>query len=375
MRLQRLMQTKGIDALVLSTNVNLYYLFGRIFSGIAYIPAEGNPSYLVRRPLGYEGVPFVHYIRKVEDLAGLVDLNTLEVVALELDELPYSEVIRQQNIFGQVTLANATAIMRELRMIKTDDEIRAIRQVAERHMAVYRQIPSLYRPGMTDIELQIEIERAMRLGGSIGIFRTFGVAMEIHMGSLIAGDNAGAASPYDFALGGSGSDALPLGANGTELREGMSVMIDMGGNYGAYLTDMTRTMSIGRLPEIAYRAHDLSRQMHEEIMQTARPGMPCSELYNHSLALAEEAGLGMYFMGGVQKAQFVGHGLGLQINELPVLTPRCRDILTPGMVIAYEPKFVLPSIGAVGVENTYLITEQGVENLTPHPEEIINLLD
>ena len=108
-------------------------------------------------------------------------------------------------------------------------------------------------------------------------------------------------------------------------------------------------------------------------MQKATPGTSCADLYNESLRMVEEAGAGPYFMGTELQAQFVGHGLGLQINELPVLMGRSKDTLQLGMVIAFEPKFVLPHVGAVGIENTYLVTETGIENLTPAPEEIIDL--
>ena len=193
------------------------------------------------------------------------------------------------------------------------------------------------------------------------------------MGSLLAGDNAGTASPYDFALGGAGVPALPLGSNGTSLKEGMAVMVDMAGNYGVYYSDLTRTYSIGQLPEEAYRLHDLSLQLHREVMQQAKPGSSCAELWNECLRRVEAAGAKDYFMGTELQAQFVGHGLGLQINELPVLTGRSKDILEKDMIIAFEPKFVLPGVGAVGIENTYLVTSSGVECLTPAPEEIIDL--
>lgn len=373
-RLKQLMREQHIEAMLVASNVNLYYLFGQIYSGVAYIPLEGEPLYLVRRPQTYPESEQVRYIRKIEDLAQLADTSHIKAVALELDELAYSDIERQRKLFPEATIANATQLLRTARMVKTSEEVSATRLGAERHMAVYRQIPQLYRPGMTDLELQIEIERAMRQSGSVGIFRTFGSAMEIHMGSLLTGTNASAPSPYDFAMGGAGSTAMPLGASGTEIRPGTSVMVDMAGNYGAYLTDMTRTFSLGKLSDEAYRLHALSLRMHREIMQEARPGTSCAELYNRSLELARAEGAEQYFMGLGQQAQFVGHGLGLQINELPVLTGRSRDVLVDGMIIAYEPKFVLPEVGAVGIENTYLVTSTGVENLTPLDEEIIDLM-
>lgn len=373
-RLQALMQSAGIDAMLLSSNVALLYVFGQVYSGLIYLPQGGEPLYLVRRPQTYTEGGGLHYIRKIEQLADFVDLSTLRHVALELDELSYSEVQRQQAMLPHVQVHNATQILRTARMVKTNDEIEAIRATAQRHVEVYKTIPSLYREGMTDIELQIEIERTMRQHGSTGVFRTFGAAMEIYMGSLLAGDNALAPSPYDFAMGGAGTIALPLGSNGTLLAEGQTVMIDMAGNYGVYLSDMTRTYSIGTLPEEALRLHALSLRMHREVMQIAKPGTSCADLYTRCLEMAREAGAEQYFMGYGQQAQFVGHGLGLQINEMPVLTARSRDVLQEGMVIAFEPKFVLPGVGAVGVENTYLITADGVENLTPFTEDIIPLV-
>ena len=373
-KLQSLLQRQGIEALVVTSNVNLLYVCGEVFSGLAFIPQEGEAQFFLRRPQLHPESATVHYVRKIEQITEHIDTASLRSVALELDEQSYSDIQRQRKLFPEAELHNATTFLREARMVKTPLELDQIRKVAQRHVETYKLIPSLYRDGMTDRDLQIEIEREMRRHGSIGLFRCFGSAMEIFMGSLLTGDNAGAPSPYDFALGGAGTQALPLGANGTLLRQGQAVMVDMAGNYGVYYSDMTRTYSIGRLTDEAYRLHELSCTIHHEVMQRATPGTSCAALYNDSLRMVEEAGALPYFMGTELQAQFVGHGLGLQINELPVLMGRSKDCLQPGMVIAFEPKIVLPHIGAVGIENTYLVTETGVENLTPAPEAIIDLI-
>ena len=372
-KLQQLLSRQGIEALVIASNVGLLYLSGQVFSGLIFVPQTGEAQFFVRRPQTEPETDTLHHIRKIEQLTDYIDTAKIASVALELDEQSYGDIQRQKKLFPTAELHNGTALLREARMVKTPLEIEQIREGAQHHIATYAVIPSLYREGMTDRDLQIEIEREMRRRGSIGIFRCFGSAMEIYMGSLLTGDNAGAPSPYDFALGGAGSQALPLGSNGTPLREGQAVMVDMAGNYGVYCSDMTRTYSIGRLSDEAYRLHELSLEIHRQVMQKATPGTSCADLYNESLRMVEEAGAGPYFMGTELQAQFVGHGLGLQINELPVLMGRSKDTLQPGMIIAFEPKFVLPHIGAVGVENTYLVTETGIENLTPAPEEIIDL--
>lgn len=377
MRIQKVMQEKGVNGCLLTNGINLFYATGHIYSGYFYLPAEGEPWYFVKRPNGLVGEHVV-YLRKPEQLPDLFRENGLSMpqhLLLEADELTYTDYTRLQSTFQPQTTGNATALLRQIRRVKTPWEIEQTRLCARRHEAVYQEIPACFRPGMTDLEFQYEIELRMRKHGSLGLFRAFGPNMDIYMGSILAGPNAETPSPFDFALGGGGMDAsCPLGANGTPLEEGMAIMVDMAGNYTPYMTDMTRVYSVGKLRDEAYRAHEVSRRIHQETEAAARPGVACADLYQLALRIVEEEGLASYFMGTKQQAKFVGHGVGLQINELPVLTPRSKEILEENMIFALEPKFVLPGIGAVGVENTYLVTAQGCEKLTHAPEEIINLI-
>lgn len=375
-RMQQAMEKVNADACLLSIDVNLYYTTGRIFSGYFYLPAEGAPWFFVKRPNGLH-YNNVEYIRKPEQIAEIFATRGIkmpEKLLLEADELTYNDYIRLQSIFNPKETGNATALMRTLREIKTPWEISQFRISAEKHAKTYTEVPDCFRPGMTDLEFQYEIEKRMRQNGSIGLFRAFGANMDIFMGSILAGENAEAPSPFDFALGGSGMDAsCPLGANGTILKEGTAIMVDMAGNYTPYMTDMTRVFSVGKLTEEAYRAHQTSLTIQNEIENKARPGVVCSELYNMAASIAEKEGFAANFMGTKQQAKFVGHGIGIQINELPVLTPRSKEELRPDMVFALEPKFVIPGVGAVGIENSFLVTETGLEKLTCFEEEIIQL--
>lgn len=375
-RMQKELKEMGMDACLLSVDVNLFYTTGRIYSGYFYLPTEGKPWFFVKRPNGLSGEQVV-YIRKPEEIPGILadaGLQRPEHLLLELDELSYNETQRQLKALNPMEVGNGSLFMRMMRRIKTPMEIEQFRIAARKHEATYREIPACYRPGMTDLELQFEIELRMRRNGSMGLFRAFGPNMDIFMGSLLTGENAETPSPFDFALGGEGVNAAcPLGANGTPLKEGMAVMIDMAGNYTPYMTDMTRVFSIGKLPEEAYRAHQVALEIQEAVKAQIKPGTPCSELYCIAAEKAQQAGLAANFMGTRQQAKFVGHGIGLQINELPVLTPRSKDALQANMVFALEPKFVLPGIGAVGIENSFLVTEDGGEQLTLAPEEIIRL--
>lgn len=375
-KIQQNMSDVHADGLLICDNVNLYYVSGRIFRGYCYIPVKGEPIFFVRRPLGLHGTQVV-YIRKPEEIGEYLQKNGIafpDKLLLESDSISYSDYKRYETIFTPKEILNGTALLRRCRSIKTPYEIDLIRRSGELHAKAYETIPSLYRKGMTDVEFSIELEHECRKLGSLGIFRIFGQSMEIFMGSVLAGDNADTPSPYDFAMGGAGLDvSLPVGCNGTVLTEGMSLMVDMGGNFTGYMTDMTRTYAIGSVQELALKAHETSIAIHQAIAAKARPGVAAKDLYELAAEMANHAGLSDYFMGHRQKAGFIGHGVGIEINEAPVLAPRSRDILAEGMVFALEPKFVIPRTGALGIENTYAVTADGVEKLTVCKEELISL--
>ena len=376
-KLQQSMQDNGINACLICSNVNLYYLTGMIFSGYFYLTTEGNPVCFIKRETRVRAdIDFIP-IRKPEDIPGILEKKGLPIpskVMLEGDQITHNEYSRLQKLFPEDTYANATAMLRNLRMIKSPWEIEQLRYSTQKHAEVYHLIKSCYRQGMSDLEFQSEIERIIRQHGSIGIFRGFGSNMEIHMGSILVGENAENPSPYDFALGGMGMHpAAPIGANGTMLKEGTTIMVDMAGNYTAYISDMTRTFSIGQLPEIAHKAHQMSIDIQDKIVEISKPGTSCADLYRLSVEMAQTAGLDKYFMGTTFQAKFIGHGVGIEINEPPVLTERSKDLLEENMTIAIEPKFVLPGIGAVGIENTFLVTKTGLEKLTLFQENIIDI--
>ena len=376
-KIRALMVQQGIDAALITCNVNLIYTYGRVVSGYLYLPLNAPARLFIKRPNDIEG-EHIHPIRKPEQITELLKECGLPLPAklmLEGDELSFTEYNRLAACFPETEVVPCgTALIRQARSVKTPIEIEMFRRSGAAHTKAYEQIPSVYQPGMTDRQLSIEIERLMRLEGCLGIFRVFGQSMEIFMGSLLAGDNAAVPSPYDFALGGKGLDpSLPGGVSGTLLQAGQCFMVDMGGNFYGYMGDMSRVFSIGRLPEQAYTAHQTCIEIQEEIAAMAKPGTVCEDMYNKAIEIVTKAGFADYFMGVDQKAKFIGHGIGLEINEMPVLAPRMKQELEPGMVFALEPKIVLPGIGPVGIENSWAVTTDGLEKLTLCNEEIIEL--
>ena len=374
-KLQSVLQAMKIDACILTTPVNIFYLSGVVYNGYIYVPKEGDIIHFVKRPVSKD-LKNVVYIHKPELIIEQLKAKALSIptkIMLEKDVLSYNSLVRLASSFSINVdeIGDASYLLRRLRAEKTNFEIQQVRQCAAIHTQVYQLIPDLYQKGMTDLQFQIEIEKEMRMHGSIGIFRSYGENMDIFMGSLLVGENASIASPFDFALGGAGSNPLlPLGASGEKIIKGKTIMVDMAGNYCPWMTDMTRVYTLGDLPNLAFEAHQLSIDIHNQLMEVCQVGFSCAEMYNIAMDMVLKAGLEAYFMGTDLQAKFIGHGVGLEINELPVLTPRSKEVITENTVFAIEPKFVIPDVGAVGIENTYLMLSSGLEKLTILDEKI-----
>lgn len=370
-RLQKVRaQMNDTDALLISDNANIYYFTGRVFAGYVYLPLHGMPLMFVRRPVGLEGDGVV-YVRKPEQIVETLGLNMPASIGLELDVTSYSDIERLKHVFDGARVVNASPMMAAARAVKTQREIELISASGVKQERVYRRVPHLYQEGMTDLELQVEIERVSRLEGCLGQFRISGNSMELFMANILVGENADTPTPYDFAMGGEGLDpSLPVGVNGSIIKPSDSVMVDANGNYTGYMTDMTRTFAVEKLAPLALKAHKCSMDICHAIAEAGRPGVEARTLYELAVNMARDARLHEYFMGHRQKAGFVGHGIGIEINERPVVAPRSYDILAEGNVVAIEPKFVIPGTGAVGIENTYVVESDGMRCLTNAPEEI-----
>lgn len=377
-KLSALLSAGQGEGVLVASNSNIFYLSGRFFRGYIYVPAVGNPLFFPIRPTDFAPADDMVYVRKPEQIPGMLAERGIGIPArlgLEYDSLTYSDVERLRKAIPSAQFFNASPLLREARMTKTPWEISQMKIDGLHQAAAYHRIPRLYKSDMTDLEFQIEIERTLRLEGSLGRVRTAGNLMEINMGSVINGDNADVPSPYEFSMGGAGTDpSLPGGADGSIMHNGTTVMVDMNGGFNGYQTDLTRVWRIGDIPGLASRAHRCACTILREMEQMGRPGVEICRLYERAEAIAAEQDLSAYFMGHRQKAGFIGHGVGIELNEQPAITARCRVKLAEGMTLAIEPKFVIPGVGAVGPENTYVVTTSGLECITPFPEEIQNLI-
>jgi Xaa-Pro aminopeptidase len=227
---------------------------------------------------------------------------------------------------------------------------------------------------MTEAEFAGRVEAQARRLGHEGVIRMRGFNQEMFYGQLLTGAGGAAATFLDTPLGGTGlSPAVAQGVSFRLIRRGDPVVFDFVAVREGYIADFTRMFVLGKLPEALVRAYDQALRIQDVVKGLARPGVTGEAVWSAALAAAESAGLGAGFMGhGPGRVRFVGHGVGLELDELPVLTSS-DDELVEGMVFALEPKFVLPGLGAVGIENTFRVTAGGIAALTTAPEHVVEL--
>lgn len=372
-----LMQQDNVDAILIGSNTNIYYLSGRFYRGYVYVDLKNDPLWFPIKPSDFERADNVINIRKPENIVEILkdrNYDIPESIGLEISDFSYNDITRLYKLFPGATMADASKILKKARMIKTPWEIEQMKIDGKHQCNVYAKVKDCYRKGMSDLRLQIEIERELRLEGSLGISRVSGNLMEINLGSVISGENADTPSPYEFTMGGAGVDSsLPVGANNSPINPGETVMIDMNGVFNGYQTDMTRVWCVGEISELAKKAHECSIKILHDFEKNATPGVPVSSLYERAIEIVKDHKLEEFFMGHKNQVGFIGHGVGIELNELPVINAKSKDILQSNMTLAIEPKFVIPHVGAVGIENTYQVTPDGLKNLTVFPEEIQKL--
>lgn len=373
-RLQQQMQRAGLDAVIVLQNADLYYFSGTLQSGLLYLPAVGDPLYLVRRELERarceSALTAVLPFRAPRDLPGRLaeaGLPQPATLGLELDVLPvrlYQSLI--QALPG-VCSVDATPLIRALRAVKSPYEIELMRVAGKQTERVWRHALQVAREGMSSLELTIELDAEARRAGHPGRSRMRAFNSESGMGLVLAGAEAAVPAYRNTPLGGPGlHPSVGFGSGGASIRRGEPVVVDCLGMWGGYLSDQTRVLAFGGLDDQLRRAYDQMLAIETHLRERARPGISWGALYESCCDLAGQAGYADHFMGlpGWQ-VTFIGHGIGLEIDEYPFIARGFEDqVLEENMTFAFEPKAVFAGLGAVGIENTYLVTAQGLEALT-----------
>ncbi len=375
--LQRHLGASSLDAALIVQNIDLFYFTGSMQSGALIVPAAGRAVYAVRRVLERarqhspleQIVPFDSF-RQLPDLVRAAAGAPAQRIGLELDVLPVLIKDRIAAAFEGAEWADVSPAIRAVRSVKSPFELDRIRAAAGLSVVMLEAATQSLQEGMTELELAGRVEAAARRAGHQGQVPMRGWNQALFFGQLSSGEASALQSFPDIPLAGEGpSPASPIGAGWRRIVAGEPVILDYVAALDGYLCDQTRTLAIGALPEKFARAHDAAVAILTTVQGAIRPGTTPQALYRRSLELAKEFGVADHFMGHAQlRARYLGHGVGLELDEWPILADGWTQPLEVGQVFCVEPKIVFPGEGAVGIEDMFAVTAGGSERLT-RPEQ------
>ncbi|HEY6873269.1 MAG TPA: Xaa-Pro peptidase family protein [Geobacteraceae bacterium] len=379
--LQQYMAEERLDAVIILQNADLFYFTGTIQSGNLYVPAKGQPIYLVRKDFARARMECG--LREVVPFASMKDIPAVLAeygypqpsrIGMELDVLPVNLFERYRKVFPRGEFSDATPLIRQVRMIKSHYEIHILQDAAQQVDKVYRRAREVIREGMSDIELAAELEYVARKEGHQGLVRMRAFNGEMVYAHVFSGTDTAVPAYLDTPLGGVGPHpCFGQGASWKRIERNEPVIVDFAGSYDGYLVDQTRIFAIGGISDRLRKGYDDMLRVQARMEELAVPGVPWGTVYDECLALAVAMGYADHFMGGKgAQVSFIGHGLGLEIDEYPFIARGFNDmILQEGMAFAFEPKVVFPGEGAVGIENTFYLTGSGLKRLTFSDEELV----
>ncbi|MDD4335444.1 MAG: Xaa-Pro peptidase family protein [Desulfotomaculaceae bacterium] len=370
-KFQQRLRAEEIDGALIVQNADLFYFSGTCQDAHLFIPAQGEPLLMVKksydRALQESALNNIIYVRNREDVRrGIKDfLKGKRRVGLEMDVLPATLFLRYKAWLDPVAVVDVSAAIRETRMIKTPYEIERLKESACLSAQMFRETTNILKEGMTEVGLAGRIEGFLREKGHQGALRVRAFNQEAFMGHLVSGWSSAYPSFFNGPTGGTGTNpSFPQSAGFKKIGRNEPVLIDYATVVNGYIIDHTRIFSIGPLSDKLVKAHNTSLDIKRRIIKETRPGTQGMDLFNMARDIAEKAGFIEQFMGYGEGVNFIGHGIGLELDELPVIAKNYKMILQPGMVFALEPKFVFPAEGAVGVEDTFVLNEDGLEQLT-----------
>lgn len=356
--------------------VNLYYLTGTMPNGLLLLPRDGEPVLFARRAysraIEESAFPDIRPMRSFRDAAAALG-SVPETIHIEREAIPVAHLERFAKHFPAREFAGLDQAIGAARAVKSSLELELMTRCGDIHRRAFEEtFPRLLRYGMSEAELGTELLAAMLADGHDGVCRIAMFGGELFLGSICFGENSLVTNPFDGPDGvrGLGPGVPVFGSRERHLRPGDLVFIDCGCCVAGYHTDKTIVFSCGEPTPEVRAAHARCLAVQNAAAALLKPGVLASAVYEATVGQLDEA-FRENFMGYAdQNVRFLGHGIGLHIDELPVLAKGFDVPLEANMTIALEPKKGLPGIGLVGTENTYVVTPEGGKSLTGGETEL-----
>lgn len=344
------LDTMGIDALIVTNPINRKYITGFTgTAGIAIISKKGlifvtDFRYIEQATEQAQEFSVVEHKQAIEiEVNNQLKALHAKKIGFEKDHVTYASYERYKQYFSSVELIPVSNVIEQLRLIKSSDEIKILKQAGEIADAAFEHILSYIKPGVREIEIANELEFFMRQKGATS-------------------------SSFDIIVASGHRSALPHGvASNKKIQSGELVTMDYGAIYNGYCSDITRTVAVGDISDQLKDIYQTVLTAQMKGVENIKPDITGKEADAFTRDYIGEKGYGEYF------GHSTGHGLGLEVHEEPRLSTNSDVILKPGMVVTVEPGIYIPNVGGCRIEDDIVITETGNKRLTFSNKDLIQL--
>jgi len=382
--LRERMWQAGLDAALLLHPRDVLYYVGTVRPAALLVTAD-DAVLLVRRGLEFARREVT--VSRVEPMDGLASVAeacaeaglTGGVLGTELDVVPAQVYRRLVEVFGSDaqgggwSVVDVASLVLAQRAVKDEGEIAVARRAAEIADIGHRAVPRSAAAGVSELALAAEVEAAMRRAGHEG-FQPLRRPEARGTGALLmSGENLGIRGGHGLVVTGAGlSPAMPYGPSLRRMRTGDLMVLDVGSTYAGYTSDEARTYVIGPAGEAQRALYGVARATQDAVLSVLRAGVTGAELFAVAEAVVAWGAPPHFAPGSLTLPGFVGHGVGLEIDEPPVLWPREEVDLLEGMMLAIEIEVSAPAAGLMAkLEDTVVVRPGGYEMLTRAPRELI----
>ncbi len=377
--LQERLRSQKMAGALLFQRTDIFYFSGTAQAGYLFIPDQGDATLFIRRHLPraqaespLKGILPIDALTNLPDLLKTCHGSPTGTIGLEFDVLPVRTYNFLKALLPQLDFVDAAPLIHRTRMIKSRWEIDQLELTAALSCKIFDYIRTVIQPGLTEIDLSGRIEAFARKIGHGGGLRCRDFLTDLYSWHILSGASGGRLGHLDSPASGAGTSvAFPCGAGYKRLAPREPVMIDFGTVLNGYHMDETRMFSIGPLPAEVHDACRASIDIQQAVIAAVRPGVTMDKLFTLAVQTAEKLGYGDPFLGPPgYKTSFIGHGVGLELVEPPIIAHGKQDKLAPGMVLAIEPKMVFENRFCAGIESMITVTETGSRLLSQVPTEI-----
>jgi Xaa-Pro aminopeptidase len=379
--LKRHMEAAGMAAILLTHKPDIYYFSGTAQDCYLYVSLDKDPLLFVKRYL-----PRARLETPIKDIFPVLSVTQIPLkitevhprlpsnLGLAFDVVPVRDYHFFQGLFNQTKILDGTPLIEACRQIKSVYEIQQMKSAAKVSKETFDFMAKNLTPGVSEMEFCGKIEAFARCRGHSGKLQMRHYRSEGFSFHLMSGKTGGLAGALDSPVCGTGTcTAYPFGAGPKLIRENEPILIDLGTMVKGYHMDESRMFVMGKMAPAAMAASLAATEILYLVKEAMKPGAVIGDMFDLSVSAAAKMGYTQEYLGLPHlKSRFVGHGIGLELVENPILAKGRSTQMCPGMVFAVEPKFIFKNQFAAGIESVIQITDTGSRFLSQTENKIFS---